>query len=211
MAYYGSSPTTEAMKVFSDAKVPLLGTISGAGSLRTPVNRYVPPPRELFRRDRIHRQWPRRARHHADRGVLPERRLRQSGKDGVVAPSPGTSSSRWPKARSGATRSRSKAPLHRSPTNPQAVIMVTLFKPTAEFVRQMRKAGVITAVLRCRRSAQTSWLPKWAPEAGTSAFPKAMPYPGTTLPVVKEYHKALQAFAKHGNYSYLAQASSTPS
>ena len=41
MAYYGSSPTTEAMKVFSDARVPLLGTISGAGSLRTPVNRYM--------------------------------------------------------------------------------------------------------------------------------------------------------------------------
>jgi hypothetical protein len=41
MAYYGSSPTTEAMKVFSEARVPLIGTISGAGSLRTPVNRYM--------------------------------------------------------------------------------------------------------------------------------------------------------------------------
>ena len=37
MAYYGSSPTTEAMKVFSDAKVPLLGTISGAGRDRKSV------------------------------------------------------------------------------------------------------------------------------------------------------------------------------
>ena len=27
-------------------------------------------------------------------------------------------------------------------SNPQAVIMVTLYKPTAEFIRQMRKAGL---------------------------------------------------------------------
>ena len=41
MAFYGSSPTTESIKVFAEAKVPLLGTISGAGSLRSPVNRYM--------------------------------------------------------------------------------------------------------------------------------------------------------------------------
>ena len=37
MGYYGSTPTTEAMnKVFGPAKVPLIGTISGAGTLREP-------------------------------------------------------------------------------------------------------------------------------------------------------------------------------
>ena len=41
MAYYGSSPTAEAMKVFSEAKVPLVGTISGSSTLRSPVNRYM--------------------------------------------------------------------------------------------------------------------------------------------------------------------------
>ena len=35
LAFYGSSPTTEAMNtVFGPAKVPLIGTISGAGTLR---------------------------------------------------------------------------------------------------------------------------------------------------------------------------------
>ncbi len=35
LAFYGSSPTTEAMNtVFGPAKVPLVGTISGAGTLR---------------------------------------------------------------------------------------------------------------------------------------------------------------------------------
>ncbi len=39
LASYGSSPTTEAMnKVFGPAKVPLVGTISGAGSLREPIS-----------------------------------------------------------------------------------------------------------------------------------------------------------------------------
>ncbi len=37
MGYYGSTPTTEAMnKVFGPAKVPLIGTIPGAGTLREP-------------------------------------------------------------------------------------------------------------------------------------------------------------------------------
>ena len=35
LAYYGSSPTTESMnKIFGPSKVPLVGTISGAGTLR---------------------------------------------------------------------------------------------------------------------------------------------------------------------------------
>ena len=39
LAYYGSSPTTEAMNtVFGPAGVPLVGTISGAASLREPVS-----------------------------------------------------------------------------------------------------------------------------------------------------------------------------
>ena len=47
LQYYGSSPTTQAMNdVFGPAKVPLVGTISGAGTLRKPVkdnpnNRYM--------------------------------------------------------------------------------------------------------------------------------------------------------------------------
>ena len=47
IGYYGSSPTTEAMnKVFGPAKVPLVGTISGAGTLReapsaNPNNKYM--------------------------------------------------------------------------------------------------------------------------------------------------------------------------
>jgi len=42
-----------------------------------------------------------------------------------------------------------------------------------------------------------------AKEAHGIGISQAMPYPwNDTLPIVKEYHKALQAFAKHGNYSY---------
>ena len=47
LGYYGSSPTTQAMNdVFGPAKVPLVGTISGADSLRRPPganpnNRYM--------------------------------------------------------------------------------------------------------------------------------------------------------------------------
>ncbi|MDQ5960300.1 MAG: hypothetical protein QG592_1382, partial [Pseudomonadota bacterium] len=47
LQYYGSSPTTQAMNdVFGPAKVPLVGTISGAGTIRqsvkeNPNNRYM--------------------------------------------------------------------------------------------------------------------------------------------------------------------------
>jgi ABC-type branched-subunit amino acid transport system substrate-binding protein len=48
LAYYGSSPTTEAMnKVFGPARVPLVGTISGAGSLREPISQN-PGSRYMF-------------------------------------------------------------------------------------------------------------------------------------------------------------------
>ncbi|MDP3438228.1 MAG: ABC transporter substrate-binding protein, partial [Azonexus sp.] len=39
LAYYGSSPTTEALNnVIGPAKVPLVGTISGASTLREPIS-----------------------------------------------------------------------------------------------------------------------------------------------------------------------------
>ena len=48
LAFYGSSPTTEAMnKVFGPARVPLVGTISGAGTLREPISQN-PNSRYMF-------------------------------------------------------------------------------------------------------------------------------------------------------------------
>jgi ABC-type branched-subunit amino acid transport system substrate-binding protein len=42
-----------------------------------------------------------------------------------------------------------------------------------------------------------------AKEAHGIGISQVMPYPwNDTIPVVKEYHKAIQAYAKHGNYSY---------
>ena len=206
MAYYGSSPTTEAMKVFSDARVPLLGTISGAGSLRTPVNRYM-----FHLRASYSDETESIVNHLVALGITQIAVFYQndgfgkSGKDGGVSalarhklkPVAEGSVERNSQQVDGAVAQIAKA-------NPQAVIMVTLFKPTAEFVRQMRKAG---------QSPQFSTLSPigadilvaemGAREAHGIGISQAMPYPwNDTLPVVREYHKALQAFAKHGNYSY---------
>jgi branched-chain amino acid transport system substrate-binding protein len=87
---------------------------------------------------------------------------------------------------------------------PQAVIMATLYKPTAEFVRQMRKAGQMPQFSTLSPiGADLLVAEMGAKEAHGIGISQVMPYPwNDTTPVVKEYHKAVQAYAKHGNYSY---------
>lgn len=206
MAYYGSSPTTEAMKLFSEAKTPLLGTISGAGSLRSPVNRYM-----FHLRASYADETEAIVTHLVGLGITNIAVFYQndgfgkSGKDGVT-----TALARHklkPVAEGTVERNSLQveaAVAQIAKSNPQAVIMVTLYKPTAEFIRQMRKAGQMPQFSTLSPIGADLLVGEMgAKDAHGVGISQVMPYPwNDTVPVVKEYHKALQAFAKHNRYSY---------
>ena len=206
MAYYGSSPTTEAMKLFSEAKTPLLGTISGAGSLRSPVNRYM-----FHLRASYADETEAIVNHLVGLGITNIAVFYQndgfgkSGKDGVVA---ALARHKLKPIAEGSVERNSlqveTAVAQIARSNPQAVIMVTLYKPTAEFIRQMRKAGQMPQFSTLSPIGADLLVSEMgAKDAHGVGISQVMPYPwNDTLPVVKEYHKALQAFAKHNRYSY---------
>ncbi|MDD2990212.1 MAG: ABC transporter substrate-binding protein [Zoogloea sp.] len=206
MAYYGSSPTTEAMKVFSEARVPLLGTISGAGSLRSPVNRYM-----FHLRASYADETEAIVNHLVGLGITQIAVFYQndgfgkSGLDGVVA----TLARHKLKPVAVGSVERNSLDVGAAVTqiakeSPQAVIMATLYKPTVEFVRQMRKAGHTPQFSTLSPiGADLLVAEMGAKEAHGIGISQVMPYPwNDTTPVVKEYHKAIQAYAKHSNYSY---------
>lgn len=206
MAYYGSSPTTEAMKVFSEAKVPLIGTISGAGSLRTPVNRYM-----FHLRASYADETEAIVNHLVGLGInqiavfYQNDGFGKSGLDGVIAT---LAQHKLKPVAVGSVERNSldvgSAVAQIAKATPQAVIMVTLYKPTAEFIRQMRKAGQIPQFSTLSPIGADLLIAEMgAKEAHGTGISQVMPYPwNDTLPITKEYHKALQTHAKHGNYSY---------
>ncbi|WP_235943272.1 ABC transporter substrate-binding protein [Zoogloea dura] len=206
MAYYGSSPTTEAMKVFSEAKVPLIGTISGAGTLRTPANRYM-----FHLRASYADETEAIVNHLVGLGInqiavfYQNDGFGKSGLDGVIAT---LAQHKLKPVAVGSVERNSldvgNAVAQIAKATPQAVIMVTLYKPTAEFIRQMRKAGQIPQFSTLSPIGADLLIAEMgAKEAHGIGISQVMPYPwNDTLPITKEYHKALQTHAKHGNYSY---------
>ncbi len=206
MAFYGSSSTTEAMKIFSDARVPLLGTISGAGSLRTPVNRYM-----FHLRASYADETEAIVNHLVGLGITQIAVFYQndgfgkSGKDGVTA---ALARHKLKPVAEGAVERNSldvaAAVAQIGKANPQAVIMVTLYKPTAEFVRQMRKSGQAPQFSTLSPiGADLLVAEMGAKEAHGIGIAQVMPYPwNDTQPVVREYQKALQAFSRQSKYGY---------
>jgi branched-chain amino acid transport system substrate-binding protein len=206
MAFYGSSPTTESMKIFSEAKVPLLGTISGAGNLRSPVNRYI-----FHLRASYADETESIVNHLVGLGITNIAVFYQndgfgkSGLDGVVA------TLARHKLKPVAVGSVERNSLEVGPAvvqiakaSPQAVIMVTLYKPTAAFIQQMRKTGQTPQFSTLSPvGADLLVAEMGAKEAHGIGISQVMPYPwNDTLPVVKEYQKALRTFAKNNNFSY---------
>jgi len=206
MAFYGSSPTTEAMKVFSAAKVPLVGTISGAGNLRAPVNRYM-----FHLRASYADETEAIVNHLVALGISQIAVFYQndgfgkSGKDGVVA---ALARHKLKPVAEGSVERNSlqvdSAVARIAKAKPQAVIMATLYKPTAEFVRQFRKAGLAPQFSTLSPVGADLLVGELGTrEAHGIGISQVMPFPwDDSQPLTREYHKAVRAFAKHGNYSY---------
>lgn len=210
LQYYGSSPTTQAMNdVFGPAKVPLVGTISGAGTLRQPIkdnpnNRYMFNVRasyadetEAIVNQLVSLGLKNIAVFYQNDG------FGKSGLDGVtsalkkhnITPSAVGTVERNSLDVDAAVKAIAK-------TNPQAVVMVTLFKPTAAFVQAMRKANQNPQFMTLSPVGASQLVEALGNDARGIGISQVMPYPfnDTTL-VVKEYQRILKA-QKNEKFSY---------
>jgi branched-chain amino acid transport system substrate-binding protein len=210
LQYYGSSPTTQAMNdVFGPAKVPLVGTISGAGTLRqapkdNPNNRYMFNIRasyadetEAIVNQLVGLGLKNIAVFYQNDG------FGKSGLDGAslalkkhnLAPSAVGTVERNSLDVDAAVKAIAKA-------SPQAVIMVTLFKPTTAFVRAMRKAGQNPQFMTLSPVGAEQLTKELGNDARGIGISQVMPYPfNDTTPIVREYQRLLQA-NKNTNYTY---------
>lgn len=208
LSFYGSSPTTEAMnKVFGPAGVPLVGTISGAGTLREPI-RTNPNSRFMFHV---------RASYDDETEAIVNQMVSlglrsiavfyqndgfgKAGLDGVtaalkkhnLAPSAVGTVERNSLNVTPAVQAIAK-------TNPQAVVMVTLYKPTAAFVRAMKRAGQNPMFMTLSPVGTEQLVEELGPEARGIGISQVVPYPWNDIvPVVREYQKLIP---KGNGYSY---------
>ena len=215
LAFYGSSPTTEAMnKVFGPARVPLVGTISGAGSLREPISQN-PSSRYMFNvRASYADETEAIVNELVSSGLkniavfYQNDGFGKSGLEGVttalkkhnLAPSVAASVERNSVEVASAVDAITKA-------NPQAVIMVTLYKPTAAFIKAMKAAGQ-GALFRTLSPVGTEQLVK---ELGADArgivISQVMPYPWNDIvPMVRDYQKLIGNKANSSYYGIEAYA-----
>ena len=209
LAYYGSTPTTEAMnQVFGPAKVPLVGTISGAGTLRqapsaNPHNRYMFNVRASYADESqaiVNQMLSLGLKNIAV--FYQNDGFGKSGVEGVAAAL--KKHNLAPTAVATVERNSldvAKAVETISKANPQAVVMVTLYKPTAAFVKAMKQAGQYPMFMTLSPVGAELLAQELGNDARGIGISQVMPYPwNDTVPLVRDYQKTL---GKQANkYSY---------
>lgn len=208
VASYGSSPTTAAMnEVFGPAKVPLIGTISGADTLRQSPrenanNRFMFNVRASYATETeaiVNQLLSLGIKNIAV--VYQNDGFGRSGLDGVVtalkkngqAPSAVATIERNSVEVSQAVQTIAKA-------NPQAVVMVTLYKATAAFVREMKQARQTPQFMTLSPVGADLLVQELGDDARGIGIAQVMPYPwNDTTPLVRDYQKLI---GKQGKPTY---------
>ena len=206
MGFYGSSPTAAVLPVLDASGVPLIGTISGAEALRKPVNRHMFHLRASYGdetaaivKNLTTVGLTRVAVLYQDDG------FGQAGLKGVndalaghkLAPVASASVPRNSVDVAGAVAAIAKS-------NPQAVVMVSLYRPTAEFIKQMRKAGANPFFVALSPVGTDQLIAELGSEHTRGIqVSQVIPYPwGDKLEVVREYKKMLATHNKTAAVSY---------
>lgn len=215
LASYGSSPTTAAMnEVFGVARVPLVGTISGADSIRqsprdNPNNRYMFNVRASYANETEAIVNQLVSLGFKNIAVLYQNDgFGKSGLDGVVTAL--KKHNQAPSAVGTVERNSldvSQAVQEIAKVTPQAVIMVTLYKPTAAFVRGMKKANQRPQYVTLSPVGADLLVQELGDEARGIGISQVMPYPwNDTTQLVREYQKLLGSQGKPSYYGIEAYA-----
>ena len=216
MGYYGSTPTTEAMnKVFGPAKVPLVGTISGAGTLREPQSTN-PNSRYMFN---IRASYADEAEAIVNQiialGLKNIAVLYQNdgfGKSGLEGVTNALKRANLAPVAVGTVERNSldvaKATEAISKVNPQAVVMVTLYKPTAAFVKAMKQLGQFPMFLTLSPVGAEVLAQELGNDARGIGISQVVPYPwNDTIGIVRDYQRLLDKqkdkFSYYGLEGYI--------
>lgn len=210
LGYYGSVTINDAMnKVFGPAKVPMIGGVSGAMALRqppstSPNNRYLFVQRASYadEAEAIGTQL-------ATLGLKNIAVFYQNdgfGKAGLEGLNNALKKHNLtPSATATVERNSvdiSKAVEVISKANPQAVVMVTLYKPTAALVKALHNANQSPMFMTLSPVGVDQLTQELGNDARGIGISQVMPFPwNDTQPVVKEYQHFV---GKQGPYSYMS-------
>ncbi|RQP21581.1 ABC transporter permease [Albitalea terrae] len=206
MGFYGSSPTAAVLPVLDATGVPLIGTISGAEALRKPVNRHMFHLRASYGdetaaiiKNLTTVGMTRVAVFYQDDG------FGQAGLKGVKEAL--AAHQLEPVALASVPRNSIEvrdAVATIAKAQPQAVVMVTLYRPTAEFIKQMRAVGSSPFFVALSPVGTDQLITELGPlNTRGIQVSQVIPYPwGDKLEVVREYKKALVTYSKNSPVSY---------
>lgn len=206
MAFYGTASSTAVMPLLEQANVPLIGTISGASILRAPGNRTMFHLRASYGDETaaivktlLTVGLNRIAVFYQDDG------FGQAGLKGVQdALSP---QHLQPVATAAVARNSvdvAEAVTKIGLSKPQAVVMVSLYRPTAAFIAQMRKSGLHPYFVALSPVGTDQLIAELQPDAARGIqVTQVIPYPwGDRFEVVRDYKRDLAAFSKTASLSY---------
>ena len=189
-AYVGTPTSQAALPVFTEAKVPFVAPFTGAELLRSPFNRYIFNVRASYYDEteaiveHLTRIGARRIAvfHQADS-------YGQAGLDGTTR----ALTKRNLKVHALGTVERNTTNVGAAveainAAQPDAVVMISAYGSTAEFVRQMKKAGSVSSFYTVSFVGSKALADALGAEGHGVMISQVVPFPWSPLtPVVKEY------------------------
>lgn len=193
-SYYGTATTAAVLPVISAARVPLFNSITGADSLRAPVNRYL-----FFARASYNDETAAIVEQLVSLGMKNIAVLYQNdgfGKAGLEGITAALKARNMAPTATGVVERGSTdvaaAVKAISEVKPQAVIMVTLHGPGVEFVRRMAAAGHRPQFITLSPMPTDLVYKELGDDSRGIGVSQVMPYPWSqSLALVKEYQEVL--------------------
>jgi ABC-type branched-subunit amino acid transport system substrate-binding protein len=205
-AYVGTPTSQASLPIFTEARVPFVAPFTGAELLRQPFNRYVFNVRASYYDeteaivDHLYRTGARRIAvfHQADS-------YGQAGLDGTTR----ALAKRNLKVHAVGTVQRNsnevtEAVRTLNGSQPDAVVMITAYGSTAEFVRQMKKAGSVASYYTVSFVGSKALADALGDDGHGVTISQVVPFPWSPLtPVVKEYLELAKRANVDVNFSTL--------
>lgn len=198
-AYVGTPTSQASIPIFTEARVPFVGAFTGAELLRSPFNRYIFNVRASYYDEteaiveHLHRIGARKIAvfHQADS-------YGQAGLDGTTR----ALTKRNLKVHSLGTVERNTVNVAEAVktidgSQPDAVVMISAYTSTAEFVRQMKKSGSLASFYTVSFVGSKALSDALGKDGHGVTISQVVPFPWSPLtPIVKEF---LDLAKKSGN------------
>lgn len=196
--YVGTPTSKAALPVFTENKVPFFGAFTGAELLRDPLNRYIFNVRASYfdETEKI-------VAHLTKLGINKIAIFYQNdayGQAGLAGVERALKKRNMTLAGSGTVERNSTnvaaAVKSISAAQPQAIIMISVYKSEAEFIRAMKTTVGYTQYFTISFVGSRSLARELGPDASGVSISQVVPMPfDEKIPVVKEYQKIMKKYA----------------